>query len=91
MSYVDQIGNIITDALDPALSREEVIDKLKEIDDLVMMRMMMKAPTMPSAGSCGKTCDPAARGSRIPLDDPLLVFGRSGIARIPRSRKSTML
>jgi len=32
---IDQVGDMIADALDPALSREEVIQKLQEIDDIV--------------------------------------------------------
>lgn len=32
---IDQIGDLVSDALDPALSREEVIAKLQDIDDLL--------------------------------------------------------
>jgi hypothetical protein len=32
---LDQVSDMIADALDPALSREEVIQKLQEIDSLV--------------------------------------------------------
>ena len=32
---LDQIGDMAADALDPALTREDVIQKLKEIDDIV--------------------------------------------------------
>ena len=32
---LDQVGGIVTDALDPALTREEVIAKLQEIDALI--------------------------------------------------------
>ena len=32
---VDQVGDLVSDALDPALSREEVIEKLQAIDDLL--------------------------------------------------------
>jgi len=32
---LDQIGDMVTDALDPALTREEVIQKLQDIDDIV--------------------------------------------------------
>ena len=32
---IDDIGDIVTDALDPALTREEVVQKLQDIDDLL--------------------------------------------------------
>jgi hypothetical protein len=32
---MDQVGNMVTDALDPALTREDVVQKLQEIDALV--------------------------------------------------------
>lgn len=32
---LDQVGDMITDALDPALTREEVVEKLQEIDDML--------------------------------------------------------
>ena len=32
---IDDIGDIVTDALDPALTREEVVQKLQEIDDML--------------------------------------------------------
>jgi hypothetical protein len=32
---LDQVGDMITDALDPALTREEVVEKLQEIDEML--------------------------------------------------------
>jgi hypothetical protein len=32
---LDQVGDIVDDALDPAMSREEVIEKLQEIDGIL--------------------------------------------------------